>query len=126
MLEKNPTGLERAEIERVVDNQYNMFFRQAGLKALSASKGTITADRGEESRRPRSRIEGNCFTVEGRVAALRITGARRTRSKNHEMPPPTKRVRVGASTTSVGVRRCWIPIRRHGRHRWIPRRKQRM
>ena len=28
MLENNPTGLERAEIERVVGNQYNKFLRQ--------------------------------------------------------------------------------------------------
>ena len=41
MLENNPTGLERAEIECVVRNQYNRLFRQQhDLNALSASKGT--------------------------------------------------------------------------------------
>ena len=35
---------------------------------------------------------------------LRIAGARRTRPKNQEVPPPTRRAEVGASATSVGVR----------------------
>ena len=48
MLENNPTGLERAEIERNVGNQYNRLFRQQqNSKALSASKGTTTAARRE-------------------------------------------------------------------------------
>ena len=42
--------------------------------------------------------------MEGRVTALKNAGARRRRSKNQEMPPPTKRAEVGASATSVGVR----------------------
>ena len=53
MLEKSPTGLERAEVERVVGNQYNRLFRQPqDTKALSASKGTTAANRGEKKRRP--------------------------------------------------------------------------
>ena len=60
--ENNPTGLERTEIERVVGNQCNRLLRQQqDSKALSASKGTTTADRGEK-RRPRNRFEhNNCF-----------------------------------------------------------------
>ena len=47
MLENNLTGLELAEIERVAGNQYNRVFRQQqDSKALSALKGTATADRG--------------------------------------------------------------------------------
>ena len=49
MLENNPPGLNRAEIERVVGNQYNRLLRQQQKsKALSASKGTVTANRGKE------------------------------------------------------------------------------
>ena len=35
---------------------------------------------------------------------LRNTGARKSRSKNQEMPPPTRKAEVGTSATSVGVR----------------------
>ena len=62
MLESNPTGLEMAEIECVVGNQYNRLLRQhQNSKALSTSKGTTTVDSGEKKRRPRNRFEGNCF-----------------------------------------------------------------
>ena len=45
MLENNPTGLKRADIERVGGNQHNRLLRwQQDLKDLSASKGTTTAD----------------------------------------------------------------------------------
>ena len=61
MLENIPTGVERAEIERVVANQYNRLLRQQqASKALSASNGTTTADLGEKKRRPRNRFERNC------------------------------------------------------------------
>ena len=63
MLENNPAGLNRAEIERVVGNQYNILVRQQpNSKALSASKGTFTANRGKgRNRRPRHKFDGNCF-----------------------------------------------------------------
>ena len=62
MLENNPAGLERAEIERVTGNQYNRLLRQQhDSKALSASGSTTTADRGEKKKRPRNRFEGNCI-----------------------------------------------------------------
>ena len=35
--------------------------QQQESKALSASKGTTTADRGENNRRPSNRFESNCF-----------------------------------------------------------------
>ena len=61
MLENNPTGLDKTEIERVVGNQYSRLLRQQqDSKALSASKG-ITEDHGEKQRRSRNRFEGNCF-----------------------------------------------------------------
>ena len=63
MIEDNPSGLDRAEIERVVGNQYNRLLRQQyDSKAISASGSTTTADRGEEKRRPHNRFEGNCFS----------------------------------------------------------------
>ena len=62
MLENNPTGLERAEIELVVGNQYNRLLRQQeDSKALSASKGTTTANRGEKNRRSCNLFKGICF-----------------------------------------------------------------
>ena len=63
MLENNPAGLNRAEIERVVGNQYNRLLRQEqDSKALSASKGTDTASRGKgKNRRPHHKFDGNCF-----------------------------------------------------------------
>ena len=65
MLESNPAGLERAEIERVVGNQYNRLLRQQyDSKVLTASRSTTTADCGEKKRRPRNRFEGNCFNCE--------------------------------------------------------------
>ena len=62
MLENNPTGLERAYIEHVVENQYNRLLRrQQDSKALSALKGTTTADRGEKDRRTCNLFKGTCF-----------------------------------------------------------------
>ena len=56
MLEDNPVGLNRAEIERVVWNQYK------DSKALLVSKGTVTANRGKgKNRRPHHKFDGNCF-----------------------------------------------------------------
>ena len=63
MLESNPAGLNRAEIERNVGNQYNKLLRQQqDSKALSASRGTITANRGKvKNKRPHHKFDGNCF-----------------------------------------------------------------
>ena len=63
MLENNPAGLNRAEIERVVGNQNNRLLRQQqDSKALSASKGTATVNRGKgKNRRPHHNFDGNCF-----------------------------------------------------------------
>ena len=63
ILENNPAGLNRAEIERVVGNQYNRLVRQQqDSKALSASKGTVTANRGKrKNRKLHHKFDGNCF-----------------------------------------------------------------
>ena len=63
MLENSPAGLSRAEIERVVEDQYNKLLReQQDSKALSASKGTVTANHGKgKNRRPHHKFDGNCF-----------------------------------------------------------------
>ena len=63
MLENNPAGRNRAEIERAVGNQYNRLLReQHNSKALSASKGTVTANRGKgKNRKLHHKFEGNCF-----------------------------------------------------------------
>ena len=64
MLENNPTGLNRADIERVVGNLYNRLLRQQqDSNALSASKGTVTANRGKgKNRRLHHKFDGNCFS----------------------------------------------------------------
>ena len=64
MPENNPAGLNRAEIERVVGNQYNRLLRQQqDSKALSASKGTSTVNRGKgKNRRLHHRFDGNRFS----------------------------------------------------------------
>ena len=52
MLENDSAGLNMAEIERVVGNQYNRRRRQQyDSNTLSASKGTTTVDRGKEKDR---------------------------------------------------------------------------
>ena len=63
MLENNPAGLNRAEIERVAGNQYSRLLRQQqDSKALSASKGTATVNRGKgKNRRPHHKFDGNCL-----------------------------------------------------------------
>ena len=63
ILENNPAGLNRAEIEGVVGNQYNRLLRQQqDSKALLASKGTVTANRGKgNNRRLHRKFDGNCF-----------------------------------------------------------------
>ena len=46
------TGLERADIELVVENQCNrLLSQQQDSKTLPASKGTTTADCGQEKKR---------------------------------------------------------------------------
>ena len=63
ILENNPAGLNRAEIERVVGNQYNRLLRQQqDSKASSASKGTVTANREKgKNRRLHHKFDGKCF-----------------------------------------------------------------
>ena len=61
MLEKDSAVLNRAEIERALENQYNRLIRQQqDSKAPSASKGTTTADRDNgKNRRSRDQFEDN-------------------------------------------------------------------
>ena len=63
MLENNPSGLDRAEIECVVGNQCNRLLRQQqDSKALSSSKGAVTANRGKgKNRRLHHKFHSNCF-----------------------------------------------------------------
>ena len=63
ILENNPAGLNRVEIEHVVENRYNKLLRQQqDSKALSASKGTFKAYRGKgKNRKLHHKFDGNCF-----------------------------------------------------------------
>ena len=62
MLKNNLTGLERAEIERVVGKQHNRPLRQQqNSKALSPSRSTNTVGCSEEKQRSCDQFKGNCF-----------------------------------------------------------------
>ena len=105
MLENNPAGLERAEIECVVGNQNNRLLRhQVDSKALSASGGTTNADHGEKKRRSRNRFEGNCSNCGRKGRHAKGCRSAKKKIRNQEMPRPTRRAEVGESATSVGVR----------------------
>ena len=105
MLENNPAGLDMAEIERVLENHYNRFFRQQhDSKALSLSGSTTTADRGEKKRRPRNRFESNCFNCRRKGHRAEDCRSAKKKIKYLKMPPPTRRAEVEESATSVGVR----------------------
>ena len=106
MVENNPAGLNRAEIECVVGNQYNrLVSQQQDSKALSASKGTVTANRGKgKNRKLPHKFEGNCFSCgkKGRRAGD-CRSAKRV--KNHELPATRRRAVAAVGITSAGVRR---------------------
>ena len=106
ILENNPAGLNRAEIERVVGNQYNRLLRQQQeSKALSASKGTVTANRGKsKNRKLHHKFDGNCFNCGRKVTALETAGTRRKRVKNPELPTTGRRAVAAVGATSAGVR----------------------
>ena len=63
ILENNFAGLNKAQIERVVGNLYNRLLRQQqDSKAMSASKGTVTANRGKrKNRKLHHKFDGSCF-----------------------------------------------------------------
>ena len=105
MLENNPAGLNRAEIERVLGNQYNRLLRQQqDSKALSASKGTVTANRGKgKHRRPRHKFDENCFNC--RKQGRRAGDCRSAKkSKNPELPTTRRKALAAVGATSAGVR----------------------
>ena len=90
MLENNPTGLERAEIERLVGDQYNRLLRQDS-KGLPASESTTTADRRDKKRRPRNRFQGSCFNCgrkDHRAEACR--SAKKKMEKSGDAPADKK------------------------------------
>ena len=106
MLENNPSGLDRAEIERVVGSQYNRLPRQQhDSKSLSVSRSTTTADRGDKKRRPRNRFEGNCFNC-GRKSHRTedCRSVKKKIKKSGDTPADKKGEGRGESATSVEVR----------------------
>ena len=92
MLENSPIGLERAEIELIVRNQYNRLLRQQqNSKALSASKSTTTVDCGEKNRRPRNQFESNCFSCRKKGhRAEKCRSAKRKIEKSEDAPTDKK------------------------------------
>ena len=113
ILENNSAGLNRAEIERVVGNQYNRLLRQQqDSKALSASKGTVTANRGKgKNRRLHHKFDGNCFNC--RKKGHRAGDCRSAKQKSEKSGAADDRKEGGGSG------RCYIcgseehPAHRH-------------
>ena len=106
MLENNPAGHNRTETERVVGNQYNILLRQQqDSKALSASKGTVTTNRGiGKNWRPHHKIDGNCFNCgkkDRRAGDCRSA----KKSENPDLPTTSRRAVTAVGATSAGVRR---------------------
>ena len=104
MLENNPAGLNRAEIERIiVGNQYNRLLRQQqDSKALSASKGTVTANREKgKNRRPHHKFDGSCFNC-GKKGHRAGDCRSAKRVKNPELPTTRRRAVAAVGATSAG------------------------
>ena len=98
ILENNPAGLNRAEIERVVGNQYNRLLvrQQQDSKALSASKGAVTANREKgKNRRLHHKLDGNCFNYgkKGHLAG----DCRSAKKKGEKFEPADDRKEGGGS-----------------------------
>ena len=106
ILENNPAGLNRTEIERVVGNQYNRLLRQQqDSKAFSASKSTVTANSGKgKNRRLHRKSMVTALIAEIKVTALEAAGAQRKRVKNPELPTTGRRAVATVGATSAGVR----------------------
>ena len=103
ILEDNSAGLNRAEIERVVGNQYNRLLRQQqDSKALPASKGIVTANRWRgKDRRPHRKFDGNCFNWGEKGHRARDC---KKRVKNTELPTTKRRAVAAVGATSARVR----------------------
>ena len=105
ILENNPAGLNRAKIERVVGNQYNRFLRQQqDSKALSASKGTVTANREKgKNRRLHHKFDGKCFNCgKSGKNGLRAVDCRSGKKKSEKSVATDDRKEAGGSG------RCYI------------------
>ena len=102
MLENNPDGLNRGEIERVVGNQYNRLLKQQqDSKALSASRGTITANRENgKNRRLCNKFEGKCFNCGKK--GHRAVDCRSTKKKSEKSGAAVERKEGG------GGGRCYV------------------
>ena len=106
ILENNPAGLNRAEIERVVGNRYNRLLRQQqDSKALSASKGTVTANRGKgKNRRLRHKFDGNCFNCGKKGHRAGDCRSAKKNRKRSELPTTRSRAVAAVGATSAGER----------------------
>ena len=86
MLEDNPTGLERAEIEHAVGNEYQVTTGLKGFVGIERHHhGGLWREK-QETQQPISTTKGN-------ITPLRDAGARKIRSKNSEMPTITRRAK---------------------------------
>ena len=106
ILENNPAGLNRVEIERVVRNQYNRLLRQQqDSKALSASKGTVTANRGKgKNRKLHHKFDGNCFNCGKKGHRAGDCRSAKKKSESTELPTTGRRAVAAVGATSAGVR----------------------
>ena len=102
ILDNNPAGLNMAEIECVVGNQYSRLLRQQqDSKALSASKGTVTANREKgKDRRLHHKFDGNCFNCGKK--GHRVGDCRSAKKKSEKSGATDNRKEGGGSG------RCYI------------------
>ena len=105
-LENNPAGLNRAEIERVVGNQYNRLLgQQEDSKALSASKGTVTANREKgKNGKLHHKFDGKCFNCGKKGHRAVDCRSAKKRVKNTELPTTGRRAVAAVGATSAEVR----------------------
>ena len=110
MLENNPDGLNRGEIERVVGNQYNRLLKQQqDSKALSASRGTVTANRENgKNRRLCNKFEGKCFNCEKK--GHRAVDCRSTKKKSEKSGAAVERKEGGGGGSATSVK-VWSTLR---------------
>ena len=102
MLENNPDGLNRGEIERVVGNQYDRLLKlQQDSKALSASRGTVTANpENGKNMRLCNKFEGKCFNCGKK--GHRAVDCRSTKKKSEKSGAAVERKEGG------GGGRCYV------------------
>ena len=110
MLENNPDGLNRGEIERVVGNQYNRLLKQQQDSRHCQRRGAPSRQTEKTGRIGDSATSSkkNASIVGRKGTALWTVEARRRRAKNPELPSRGRRAVAAVGATSAKV---WSTLR---------------